>query len=380
MKLLDLDRHAAARSVRAHRKLAARDDSSPPTPHLPLPRSGRTGGSAAAPTPPPASRRWSPSPPRWLRRPRPTPPPARPRPRGSSSGPRSDTVRPVIRRHVAIEDAMALLESDATKAATGATQINRHRRCAAQHPGAPDDGHATPASRLAAATAAACSPPRPRCPRRGLSPPRPRRRGQQRGEARAELAQSRVMLAQAPDLARAGDRQQAYAVERLPRPLRVRGGSAPSQEPEPHARPGVPVRDAAQRHQGRGAGVEARGGRARHPERPRQCAALPVERRSRGAAAGVHVLVQHPLPGGRRGGAADRHPARLARCGTREGLPQAAHLGHRRRAVRDGPDLGPSRRRARHRTGQPGAATSRRTAVSSRRGSSFWRLARPSTG
>ena len=68
-------------------------------------------------------------------------------------------------------------------------------------------------------------------------------------KARAELAQSRVKVDQALDLARAGDRDEAYdaRAQRLPRPLRVRRGPAAPARPEPRARHRVQVRRAAQR-------------------------------------------------------------------------------------------------------------------------------------
>ena len=253
--------------------------------------------------------------------------------------------------YIAIEDAMALLESgDATKAAAGAPR--------SRPPSAPTS-RSTRADRLTARPHLRRAPrgrhgrgvaPRPRHPRHprrgalGASPALAADSGVEK--ARAELAQSRVMLAQALDLARAGDREQAYAVARSAYldhfefaevPLRLR-------DAEPHARPGVQVRDAAQRHQGRRAGLEARGGRARHPGRPRRREAGDVEHRHRRPADRLRLLVQHPLPRGRRGGAADRHPARLARRRTGAGTTAGRSRGASSRRCSRRSSRGSSRR------------------------------------
>ena len=73
----------------------------------------------------------------------------------------------------------------------------------------------------------------------------------------------------------------------------------------------------------------SRSSRSAERDRPRARRRRPGARRPgvRGAAHRLRLLVQHPLPRGARGGAADRDPARLARGGPGERLPHARSPG-----------------------------------------------------
>ena len=177
-------------------------------------------------------------------------------------------------------------------------------------------------------------------------------------KARAELAQSRVMLAQALDLARAGDREQAYAVARSAYLDHFEFAEVPLRLRAPNLTLDLEFKYATLRNDIKGGEpvskleADVRGIRAGLDDANRAMSSTGI-----GAPLiAFAVLVQHPLPRRRRGRAADRHPARLARRRSGAELPPAAHVGRRRGAVRDGPDLGARDVPDRHRPGQPGAA------------------------